>query len=357
VDAAGRELPARLEVCGATCLAVVVEDAAATYPVRIDPTFSDADWTSLGGFPGADNGISAIVTDSSGNLYNAGYFSLVRDVMANAIAKWDGNTWSALGSGLNGDVEALAVLGTNLYAGGYFSTAGGISAPSIARWSGSAWSALGTGMDAEVDALAVSGTSLYAAGQLTTAGATLAHCIAKWDGSDWSAIGIGMNDQVWALALSGTDLYAGGLFTTSKHSANRRRVRAHGLQMGNWPRCRPRPLTRRRVCRMFTNGLTRADNGKEEMAYDAQGGGSVPLPRQYRRTTVGGRKGEGRSRITTRYRYCPHRRHIQRLEPCQGHSDAVYKGCTKEAQRMHTLLELVQPLCIRCAPLVHGAIP
>ena len=51
VDAAARELRAQLEVITATRLAVVVDDAAATYPVRIDPTFSDADWVSLNVLP------------------------------------------------------------------------------------------------------------------------------------------------------------------------------------------------------------------------------------------------------------------------------------------------------------------
>ncbi len=46
-DATGRELTARLEVLAADRLAVSVADANAVYPVRIDPTFSDADWVSL----------------------------------------------------------------------------------------------------------------------------------------------------------------------------------------------------------------------------------------------------------------------------------------------------------------------
>src|SRR5271169_1759902 len=33
----------------------------------------------------------------------------------------------------------------------------------------------------------------------------------------------------------------------------------------------------------------------------------------------------------------------------------VYKGCTREAQGMLTLEKVVQPSCIRCAPLVHDA--
>ena len=47
VDARARELGARLEVVSDHRLAVVAEDAGAAYPVRIDPTFSDADWVSL----------------------------------------------------------------------------------------------------------------------------------------------------------------------------------------------------------------------------------------------------------------------------------------------------------------------
>ena len=95
---------------------------------------------------------------------------------ATNIAKWDGSTWSALGSGMNGDVcvNALAVSGTNLYAGGSFTTAGGVPANNIAKWDGSAWSALGSGMGWRttwyVYALAVSGTNLYAGGYFTNAG-------------------------------------------------------------------------------------------------------------------------------------------------------------------------------------------
>jgi len=47
VDAAGTELTARMELTTEVRLAMRVEDAAARYPVRIDPTFSDADWVSM----------------------------------------------------------------------------------------------------------------------------------------------------------------------------------------------------------------------------------------------------------------------------------------------------------------------
>src|SRR3989442_6836807 len=80
----------------------------AIYPVRIDPTFSDADWFSLGGIPGADSIVYASVVDGSGNLFIGGDFTIVGEAVANPVAQWDGGAWSALGSGVDGSVLALA---------------------------------------------------------------------------------------------------------------------------------------------------------------------------------------------------------------------------------------------------------
>jgi hypothetical protein len=196
-DATGRQLTARLEVLSPDRLAVSVADANATYPMRIDPTFSDADWVSLNpGLPGADGRVWAIAVDDSGNVYFGGDFRFIGTVPANYVAKWDGSTWSALGSGMNQVVQALAVSGTNLYAGGQFTTAGGVSATNIAKWDGNGWSALGSGMNNGVQALVVSGPNLYVGGGFTTAGGVPANYVAKWDGSAWSALGPGVNRLV-----------------------------------------------------------------------------------------------------------------------------------------------------------------
>jgi len=217
-DSAGKELTARMEVRDHNRLDIVVDDAEAVYPVRIDPTFSDADWISMGGIPGANSEVYALVVDGSGNLYASGSFTLIGDVQANRVAKWNGSAWSALGSGISGTnffVHALAVIGGDVYAGGAFTTAGGISANRIAKWNGTAWTALGTGLDDWVNSLAANGGDLYVGGDFLTAGGVTANRIAKWSGGAWSALGSGMNSSVYALAVGGGQVYAGGVFGTA----------------------------------------------------------------------------------------------------------------------------------------------
>ena len=239
-DARGKALMVQLEVLSANRLVIVLDDTAAKYPVRIDPTFSDANWISLGGLAGVDAAgalpVYAAIVDDAGNLYIGGSFTAVGNAVARSVAKWNGNTWSALGSGTSrpygfAAVYALAISGTNLYAGGDFTTAGGISATNVAQWNGSSWSALGSGINGTVRALAISGPNLYAGGNFTAAGDISATNIAQWDGNSWLALNSGLDsthDTVYALAVSGTDLYVGGDFTEAGGIAARYIARWNG---------------------------------------------------------------------------------------------------------------------------------
>ena len=178
--------------------------------------FTDDNWLSMHALSGEDVvDLDAMVVDGLGNLYIVGYFTNIGGVSGNFFAKWDGSSWSALGTGINSEVDALAASGSNIYAGGYFTNASGIPGSFIAKWDGTAWSALGSGMNNPVYALAVSGTNLYAGGQFTSAGGNAANHIAKWNGSNWSPLGAGMDGSVMVLAVSGTNLYAGGAFTNA----------------------------------------------------------------------------------------------------------------------------------------------
>ena len=203
VDATGRELAATLEADGEDRLVVGVDDEQARYPVRIDPTFSDANWISMGGYPGANGTVYALAVDGSGNLYAGGDFTLIGDVAPSRIAKWNGSAWSALGGGAQNTVFALAVSGTDLYVGGLFTSvysSGTTSVGStkyIAKWNGSAWSALGSGANSTVRALALSGANLYVGGDFTSAGDKVSPYVAR--------AALNTAPTLAAIAVSGTE--------------------------------------------------------------------------------------------------------------------------------------------------------
>lgn len=175
-------------------------------------------WDTAFSINGTDSSINAVVSDGSGNVYVGGNFSAINTVVASRIAKWNGTTWSALGSGLGGgNVVAIAVSGSDVYVGGGFTTAGGVPANRVAKWDGNAWSAMGAGLGAAgndfVSAIAVSGTNVYAGGHFADAGSL--NYIARWNGTSWVSMGTGMNNSVESLAVLGTNVYAGGIFSTA----------------------------------------------------------------------------------------------------------------------------------------------
>ena len=105
--------------------------------------------------------------------------------------------WSALGSGMNSNVYALAVDASgNLYAGGSFTTAGGVRQTALPNGTARlVCPGLGDEVRLLFIALAFDASgNLYAGGNFTTAGGVSANCIAKWDGTSWSALGSGMSD-------------------------------------------------------------------------------------------------------------------------------------------------------------------
>ncbi|MBI5773448.1 MAG: cadherin domain-containing protein, partial [Verrucomicrobia bacterium] len=201
--------------------AIAVTDANEA-PTDILATGFTADWVSMGvsvpGLLGSGSSQGRAVVVSGTDTYVGGTFSVVGTVSANNIAKWNGTTWSVLGAGLNGTVNALALdAGGNLYAGGSFTNVGGSGASYIAKWNGVSWTSLGTGMNGAVNALAFDASgNLYAGGSFTLAGGVSANRVAKWDGSAWSSLGSGVGSAVNALAVDASgNLYVGGNFTTA----------------------------------------------------------------------------------------------------------------------------------------------
>jgi hypothetical protein len=230
-DASGRALPSHFELKpGSSVIDIAVNDADAVYPVRIDPTISDADWSSLGS--GVSSGeVDALAIDDSGNVYAGGSFDSAGGKSANCVAKWNPKTgvWSSLGSGIRGEeVDALAIDDSgNVYAGGSFDSAGTVNASCIAKWNPrtGVWSSLGSGLkgDVQVRALAVDPSgNVYAGGYFDSAGDVGANNIAKWNSRTgvWSSLGSGVNldlgTGVYAQLLDDSgNLYVGGSFDSA----------------------------------------------------------------------------------------------------------------------------------------------
>jgi hypothetical protein len=139
-------------------------------------------WSPLGS---GLNEYADAISVSGSDVYVGGNFTLAGDSPANYAAKWNGTGWSALGSGLNWHFpsvggSAIAANGLDVFVGGVFTQAGATLANYIAKWNGSSWGALGSGLNNMVSAIAVSGTSVYVGGQFTTAGGKQSYYLARW---------------------------------------------------------------------------------------------------------------------------------------------------------------------------------
>jgi hypothetical protein len=195
---------------------------------------SDGAWHSVG--TGEANGLNGIVNALAvigRDLFVGGEFTEAGGSAAHYIARWDGSAWHSLGTdaanGVGDHVRDLAVSGSDLYVGGLFSDAGGQPAFHVARWDGANWHSLGTGITAGVDngvnarvyALAASETDMYAGGLISQAGGSAANAVARWDGTEWHSMGTGVTGTVTALAVSGSDVFVGGQFwKAGGHVAN-----------------------------------------------------------------------------------------------------------------------------------------
>jgi len=181
-------------------------------------------WQALG--QGVDDNVTDIISTPGDDIYVGGIFKTAGGINAGGIARWDGSNWSAVGSGVGVDgssfpaVSALAWLNDTLYVAGRFQSIDGVPAANIARWDGNSWSALGTGVShnqftANINTLLVHNGLLYAGGFFDTAGGVTANHVAVWDGSNWSPLGSRDDQSVNALATDGVNIYAGGRDQTS----------------------------------------------------------------------------------------------------------------------------------------------
>ena len=173
---------------------------------------ANGQWTNLGEGThplNANNIITSVVTDISGNVYAAGEFTIRDSTIQYYVAKWTGDSaWVPLGTGsnawyANGYIYSLATdLSGNVYAAGAFTdqqyqNTGNLY---VAKWNGTSWSKLGANGVSSIPnafgsailsiAVDVSG-NIYAAGEFKDGNSK--YYISKWNGTSWSELGTGSN--------------------------------------------------------------------------------------------------------------------------------------------------------------------
>lgn len=166
-----------------------------------------------------DNIVNSIEIAADGTVYAGGTFTAIDGTSANRIASYNGSSWSALGTGLNGQCSVIKQgPDGRIYAGGSFTTAGGTTVRGVAAWNGSTWAAIGPpSSGGSVNDLGWDKSgNLYVVGSFTNwNGAGAADYIAKWDGSAWSAVTTPVFDaSIYAIQFDAAgNFYVGGAFT------------------------------------------------------------------------------------------------------------------------------------------------
>lgn len=175
-------------------LSLVMDDAGMLYaggrflraggqPASNIARWDGTTWTPL------DSGLNEAVFILSvrGNyLYAGGDFTASGSQPLSHIAVWNigQKEWSGLGTGIGGHfapyANAMAWRGPDLYVGGYFTLAGGDSAANIARWDGNQWRSLGSGVNGTVRGMTAIGNDIYLCGNFTNAGAKASYYFGIW---------------------------------------------------------------------------------------------------------------------------------------------------------------------------------
>ena len=128
------------------------------------------------------------------DLYFCGQFTSIGGVSANHIAKWNGTTFQAVGTGFDFQSNCLAVYNNELYVGGLFTTAGGVNTKSIAKWNGTTWSAVGgsvTGTNFNgIRDMKATASGLVVVGDFDQIGGVNSNHVAKWNGTTWINMGL-----------------------------------------------------------------------------------------------------------------------------------------------------------------------
>ncbi len=146
--------------------------------------------------------VKQLYTDTIDNvLYATGNFISIGGKKCYGIAKWDGQTWDSLGSGIKEfdffdgiqNVNDVVRYKNEIYICGAFLKCGRKNIIGIARWNGTEWNNVGGLLNyASIGNLPsgakmeVYNNELYFIGSFTSIGNVNSNGIAKWNGNNWT---------------------------------------------------------------------------------------------------------------------------------------------------------------------------
>jgi hypothetical protein len=153
-------------------------------------------WQPLAGGVGIYE-VKTMYADSN-YLYVAGNFSTVDGKHLKGIARWNGNIWDSLSSGVDGldignqwpsgSIVTMEEYNNELYVGGAFSSLGSVAAYGFGKWNGTSWDTISIQPEGAGE-LKVIDNALYLGGGFDTLAGIAANSIIKWDGSSWHSLG------------------------------------------------------------------------------------------------------------------------------------------------------------------------
>jgi hypothetical protein len=197
-------------------------DSIGSIPAKGIAKWNGQTWEAIGNnqYDFASYGVFTMV-HYNGELYIGGNFNQPDGL--NNIARWDGQNWNSVGNGFVGglaDVVDMEVYHGELYAAGTFTYDNGANPGNyIARWDGQQWHDVGGGVigingtgNGQIHDLCVFNNELYAGGVFRYAGGIAAEYIAKWDGTQWCSLGSDLDAPVSCLDIHNSELYVGGGF-------------------------------------------------------------------------------------------------------------------------------------------------
>lgn len=203
--------------------------------------------------------------DAAGNIYVVGNFTSINGVSISGVAKYNGTTWSALGTGVtvssSNQARAVHCMSGQVYIAGPFNSVGGVTCSGFAKWNGNSWSAVNTGgmilgtsthftefnhqlylsalssttgfnqfnrvfkfdgtmlvqlggnFDSDINHLRFVNNKLYVAGNFSLCGSTPVNHLAYWNGTSWVNDGQGLNFTTYDIAANNTCTMVGGAGT------------------------------------------------------------------------------------------------------------------------------------------------